>query len=87
MKHFSNIEKMKKGNWVIWDNPMYSGLSLNLDFIYDYNKKLNLNLVTEEPKCEIKDITYSIIEEDEVLKKFQLPNSVLALLGEGEAVV
>jgi len=43
--------------------------------------------VSEVPKCEIKDITYSIIEEDEVIKKFELPNSVLALLGEGEAVI
>jgi len=22
MKHFSNLEKSKQGNWVIWDNPM-----------------------------------------------------------------
>jgi len=26
MKHFSNVEKSRNGNWVIWDNPMYSGL-------------------------------------------------------------
>lgn len=22
MKHFSNLERSKQGNWVIWDNPM-----------------------------------------------------------------
>jgi len=32
MKHFSNVEKSRNGNWVIWDNPIYSGSS-NLEEI------------------------------------------------------
>jgi len=35
IKHIANLEKSKNKNWVIWDNPIYSGISLNLDFIYD----------------------------------------------------
>jgi len=32
MKHYSNVEKSRNGNWVIWDNPIYSG-SPNLEEI------------------------------------------------------
>lgn len=34
-----------------------------------------------------KDITYEIINEHELVKKYELPDSVLNMLGESEAVV
>lgn len=77
----ANLLKSKNGNWVIWDNPIYSGISLNLDFIYDYNKKLNDGRETEPPiprtnehdptwkDPNFKDVNYVVIKDSEVIKK------------------
>lgn len=36
MKHFANLEMSKDGYWIIWDNPIYAGVTLSkasIDFV------------------------------------------------------